>query len=192
MIGAELYCTNATEIINEISLAVTNKIKVKEIVSTKKVSISNDGYSYDRVLINKNKMLSNYNGATGIKTGYTTEAGSCLISSATKDNIDYIGVVLNSNSNKYGKNTLPKKKKDSVLKIFFNEFKDPLVILLIFAIVASLLAGELVDAIAIFFIVLIDAFLGTYQENKANNTAEALEKLVTVKTKVIFNFFIGW
>ena len=34
LIGAELYCTNATEIINEISLAITNKIKVKEIVST--------------------------------------------------------------------------------------------------------------------------------------------------------------
>ena len=50
---------------------------------------------------------------------------------------------------KYGKNTLPKQKKDSVLKIFFSEFKDPMIILLMVAIFASLIAGEVVDAIAI-------------------------------------------
>lgn len=88
---------------------------------------------------------------------------------------------------KYGKNSLPKKKKDSVFKIFFNELKDPIVLLLIVAIIASLIAGEVIDALAIVFIVMIDLVMGTYQENKANNTAEALEKLVTVKTKVIRN-----
>lgn len=86
---------------------------------------------------------------------------------------------------KYGKNLLPKKKKDSILKIFFREFKDPMIILLIVAIAASLFAGEIVDSIAIIFIVFIDIIMGTYQENKANNTAEALAKLVTAKTKVI-------
>lgn len=86
---------------------------------------------------------------------------------------------------KYGKNTLPKKEKDSILKIFFNEFKDPMVILLLVAILASLIAGEVVDAIAIIFIVLIDAVMGAYQENKANNTALALAKLVTTKVKVV-------
>ena len=88
---------------------------------------------------------------------------------------------------KYGKNILPKKKKDSIFKIFFNEIKDPIVLLLLVAIVVSLIAGETLDAIAILFIVLVDLIMGTYQENKANNTAEALEKLVTVKTKVIRN-----
>ena len=88
---------------------------------------------------------------------------------------------------KYGKNILPNKKKDSVFKIFFNELKDPIVLLLIFAIIVSLVAGEVLDAIAILFIVLVDLIMGTYQENKANNTAESLEKLVTVKTKVIRN-----
>ena len=87
----------------------------------------------------------------------------------------------------YGKNILPKKKKDSVFKIFFNEFKDPIIILLLFAILASLIVGEIVDAIAILFIILVDIIMATYQENKANNTAEALENLVTVKTKVIRN-----
>jgi len=85
----------------------------------------------------------------------------------------------------YGKNTLPKQKKDSVLKIFFSEFKDPIVLLLIVAIIASFAVGETIDAIAIIFIVLVDVLMGTYQENKANNIADALSKLVTVKSKVL-------
>jgi len=88
---------------------------------------------------------------------------------------------------KYGKNTLPKQKKDSVLKIFFSEFKDPIVLLLLVAIIASFAVGEIIDAIAIIFIVLVDVLMGTYQENKANNIADALSKLVTVKSKVIRN-----
>lgn len=87
----------------------------------------------------------------------------------------------------YGINVLPKKSKNSVVKIFFNEFKDPIVLLLLFAVIASFIAKETIDALAIILIVLIDVIMGTYQENKANNTAEALENLVKVKTKVIRN-----
>ena len=94
---------------------------------------------------------------------------------------------VNIRQQKYGKNILPKKESDSVIKIFFNEFKDPMLILLLFAILASLIAGEVVDAIAILFIVLIDTIMGAYQENKANHTAEALSKLVTTKVKVVRN-----
>ncbi|MBQ2946636.1 MAG: HAD-IC family P-type ATPase [Bacilli bacterium] len=88
---------------------------------------------------------------------------------------------------KYGKNILPKNKKDSILKLFFNELKDPIILLLIVAIIVSIIAGEVIDALAIFFIVLIDLIMGTYQENKANNTAEALENLVKQEVKVIRN-----
>ena len=63
----------------------------------------------------------------------------------------------------YGKNTLPKHKKESVLKIFISEFKDPIVILLLVAIIASFLVGETVDALAILFIVIVDVLMGTYQ-----------------------------
>ena len=86
---------------------------------------------------------------------------------------------------KYGKNILPKKETDNILKIFLNEFKDPMVILLLFAILTSIIAGEVIDALVIVVIVLIDAIMGTYQENKANHTAEALASLVTTKTQVI-------
>ena len=88
---------------------------------------------------------------------------------------------------KYGRNVLPKKQKDSVIKLFFNEFKDPIIILLLFAVLASLVAGEVIDAVAIVLIILVDVIMSTYQENKANNTAEALSKLIKVKTKVVRN-----
>ncbi len=94
---------------------------------------------------------------------------------------------VNNRIEKYGKNILPKKKKDSILKIFFNELRDPIILLLIVAIIVSIIAGEVIDALAIFFIVLIDLIMGTYQENKANNTAEALEQLVKQEVKVIRN-----
>ena len=77
-----------------------------------------------------------------------------------------------------GNNSLPTKESDSVFKIFINELLDPIVLLLVIAIIASLLVGEVVDAIAIFVIVLVDLVIGTYQENKANKTVESLSKLV--------------
>ena len=86
---------------------------------------------------------------------------------------------------KNGKNVLPRAKQDSVFKIFFDELQDPIIMLLIVAIIASFITGEVIDAIAIMFIVFIDVIMGTYQENKANNTAQALSKLVTVKSKVL-------
>ncbi|MBQ3307228.1 MAG: HAD-IC family P-type ATPase [Bacilli bacterium] len=86
--------------------------------------------------------------------------------------------------NKYGLNELPKKKPDSIIKIFFSELKDPIVLLLLVAIIASLIVEEYVDAIAIFIIVMVDLLIGTFEEKKANNTAEALSNLVREKVKV--------
>ncbi len=48
-----------------------------------------------RSYANKNKMLYNYDGANGVKTGYTVKAGKCLVSSAERDGMDVICVVLN-------------------------------------------------------------------------------------------------
>lgn len=91
----------------------------------------------------------------------------------------------NKRLKEYGENVLPSKKADSIFKIFFHELCDPIVILLIAAIIASFIANEVIDAVAIIFIVLVDLIMGTYQENKANNVAAALSKLVAVKTKVL-------
>ena len=84
-----------------------------------------------------------------------------------------------------GLNELPRKKKAGPIKIFFSEFKDPIIWLLLVAIIFSFIVGEVIDACAILAIVLIDAILGTVQEWKAGKSAEALEKLIKVKVKVV-------
>ncbi len=65
------------------------------IVSTQRATIPWEGHSYDRVLSNKNKLLSTYPGALGVKTGYTKAAGRCLVFAAQRDGLTVIGVVLN-------------------------------------------------------------------------------------------------
>ena len=85
---------------------------------------------------------------------------------------------------KYGSNKLPDNNKHSIIKIIISELLDPIVLLLGVAIIVSIIVGEYVDAVAIFVIILIDLILGTYEENKANNTIEALSKLVPDDVKV--------
>ena len=67
----------------------------REIVSTKTVRISNEGMEYDRVLVNKNKLLSNFTDADGVKTGFTKKAGRCFVGSATRNGMQVVVVVLN-------------------------------------------------------------------------------------------------
>ena len=67
----------------------------RQIVSTQRATIPWAGHDYNRVLTNKNKLLSTYPGATGVKTGYTKAAGRCLVFTAERDGLSLIGVVLN-------------------------------------------------------------------------------------------------
>ena len=53
------------------------------------------GNEYSRVLENKNRLLTTYEGTTGGKTGYTGKAGRCLVFSAKRDGLELIGAVLN-------------------------------------------------------------------------------------------------
>ncbi|MHB1391786.1 MAG: D-alanyl-D-alanine carboxypeptidase family protein [Clostridia bacterium] len=66
------------------------------IVSSKKKTIEGPpNESWERVLINKNKMLWQFDGGDGVKTGYTKKAGRCLVSSATRNGMQLVCVVLN-------------------------------------------------------------------------------------------------
>ncbi len=84
-----------------------------------------------------------------------------------------------------GKNVLPSKKRDSILKIFLGEFNSPIEIILVITVIISFLIGEVVDALVITFIILVDVTMGTYEENKALKSAEALSKMLKVKAKVL-------
>lgn len=88
------HYTTAYDLAVIASYAMKNPI-FREIVSTKKIEIPCTTRDYGRILINKNKMLSKYEGATGIKTGFTKQAGRCLVSSAKRNGMELICVVLN-------------------------------------------------------------------------------------------------
>ena len=67
----------------------------REIVSTQRAVIPWRDSEYSRVLVNKNRLLKEYDGATGVKTGFTTPAGRCLVFSARREGMELIGVVMN-------------------------------------------------------------------------------------------------
>ena len=87
--------------------------------------------------------------------------------------------------NRYGKNELPKQSKENIFTIFFSELKDPIVLVLIVSAIFCFIIGEIVDALAILFIVLIDLLMGTFQEWKALKNAEALSNMIKVNSKVL-------
>ncbi len=86
---------------------------------------------------------------------------------------------------KYGSNELPKKEKDGIVKIFFMQFYNAITAIMIAAGVLSIAIREYTDAIAIAFIILVDAIMGTVQEWKANKSAEALANMIRVQVDVI-------
>ena len=92
---------------------------------------------------------------------------------------------VNIRKEKYGLNVLPHKKQDSILKIFFKQILNPIIILLIITIIFSVIIGEYIDAFAIIFIVLLDLCLGTFQEWRAEKNALSLQDLIKYKVKVI-------
>jgi len=86
---------------------------------------------------------------------------------------------------KYGFNELPKERKKSLLGIFLSEFINPIEMILIFTVILSFVIGEVVDALALIFIILIDVLIGTYEEYKALLCAESLLSMIKVKAHVI-------
>ncbi len=91
------------------------------------------------------------------------------------------------NREKYGKNVLEEKNKTPIILKFFLEFKDPLIIILIAAAIISVIVDphEWIESVIIMIVVLINAILGLYQENKAEKSLEALKKMSSSSCKVI-------
>ncbi|MGF7059590.1 calcium-translocating P-type ATPase, PMCA-type [Brassicibacter mesophilus] len=84
----------------------------------------------------------------------------------------------------FGENQLKSKAKVSLFKKFISQFKDFMVIILILAAIVSGLLGEISDSIIILIVVLLNAMLGVIQENKAEQSLEALKSMSTPIAKV--------
>ena len=77
----------------------------------------------------------------------------------------------------HGSNELTEKPQPGFLSLLLDQFNDFLVIILIVAAVVSILLGEYIDAIAIIFIVALNAVVGVIQESKAEKAMAALKKM---------------
>ncbi len=86
---------------------------------------------------------------------------------------------------RYGKNTLPEGKKKTFWDRLKEQLLDPMIVLLMVASIISIFVGEIVDAIAIIVIVILNAIIGIYQEYKAESALEALQTLTTPHARVI-------
>jgi len=80
---------------------------------------------------------------------------------------------------KYGYNELKKEEQVSPFTLFFNQFKNILILILLVAIGLSALVGEVVDAVIIAVIVVFCAVLGFIQEYRAERALEALKKMLS-------------
>lgn len=90
-----------------------------------------------------------------------------------------------SRLDKYGPNQLKEKKGRSPLSIFFEQFQDFIVWVLIGAALVSGFLKEWVDALAIIAIVVLNAILGFIQEFRAEKSLAALRKLSSPNSKII-------
>ena len=90
----------------------------------------------------------------------------------------------------HGKNKLAEGKKDSIIKQLLKQLADPMIIiLLVAAAISGVLAvtqGEsFADVIIILAVVVVNAVLGVYQENKAEKAIEALQEMSAATSKVL-------
>lgn len=94
---------------------------------------------------------------------------------------------------KYGKNKLEDKKKENIAIKFIKQFNDFMIIILIVAsIISAVMAkidgsGDYMESIIIIAIVVLNAIMGLVQENKAEKSLEALQKMSAPTCKVIRN-----
>ncbi|WP_114743734.1 cation-translocating P-type ATPase [Falsibacillus pallidus] len=85
----------------------------------------------------------------------------------------------------FGWNELEEGEKQSAIQLFFSQFKDFMVLVLLAATLISGLLGEYIDAIAIIAIVFINGFLGFFQERKAEKSLNALRELSAPQVTVL-------
>lgn len=89
-----------------------------------------------------------------------------------------------------GKNKLDEAPKPTLLARFVEQFKNPMILVLLAAAVVSAVTGIIsegkleADVFIILFVVIANAVLGVYQENKAESAIEALQAMSAAQSKV--------
>lgn len=92
---------------------------------------------------------------------------------------------VNKRLEKYGPNELKEEQGKSFISKLIAQFSDFLILILIGAAIISIVVGESSDAIVILAIVIVNAFLGIYQEGKAEKALDALKKMASPNAKVL-------
>jgi Mg2+-importing ATPase len=85
----------------------------------------------------------------------------------------------------YGLNALEAQRQATALGLFLNQFKSPLVLILIGAAIVSAILGEWTDAVIVLAVVLGSTMLGFVQEYRAGNAVEKLRSQVTIRSNVL-------
>ncbi|MBN1662813.1 MAG: HAD-IC family P-type ATPase [Deltaproteobacteria bacterium] len=86
---------------------------------------------------------------------------------------------------KYGPNRLPEEEGVSRMKIFFHQFKSPLIYILLAAAVVTAILAEYIDTGVIVAVLIINAVVGYFQEYKAETSVRALRNMIVPKARVV-------
>lgn len=84
-----------------------------------------------------------------------------------------------------GSNELQEKKKLPAWRLFLNQFKDYMIVVLLAAAILSGIMGDVTDAIIILILVLLNAIIGFMQEFKAEKAMDALKRMTITQTQVL-------
>jgi magnesium-transporting ATPase (P-type) len=90
-----------------------------------------------------------------------------------------------SRKGRYGNNELPKSKPLSKFKLLLGQFKSPLIYILLIAGGITFSLGEIIDSSVILGVVLLNSFIGYFQELKASNTLRELKQVIKSYAKVL-------
>ena len=84
-----------------------------------------------------------------------------------------------------GANKIPTAKKRTILKMIIDQINNPIIYILLFGAIFSIITNSIADAIFIFVVITINTVIGTYQEWSSEKSAEKLQNMIKIKTRVI-------
>lgn len=157
------HYTTAYDLARIAAYALKNDI-FREIVSTKYREIPWKGSQWNRVLKNSNKLLWNFEGANGVKTGFTRHAGRCLVSAAQRNDMQLVCVVLNCGP--------MFEESSSILEYGFEMYKSHDIVNSSDAIVSIPVDNGVVESITLHPIESYKVALTDYEYNNLNVSVE--------------------